>query len=73
MAMLITSTTDIPYERAIIASRFINGSIISFGEHSLLVHYAIGNEDSQKEKRLMASREILHYCDVLIRELLSLP
>ncbi|MDR1514824.1 MAG: TetR family transcriptional regulator [Synergistaceae bacterium] len=73
MAMLITSTTDIPYERAIIASRFINGSIISFGEHSLLVYYAIGDEDSQKEKLQLVSDEILHYCDVLIRELLHLP
>ncbi|MDR1020400.1 MAG: TetR/AcrR family transcriptional regulator [Synergistaceae bacterium] len=73
MAKLITSTTDIPYERAIIASRFINGSIISFGEHSLLVYYAIGDEEGQKKKLELVSGEILRYCDVLIRELLQMP
>jgi AcrR family transcriptional regulator len=73
MAMLIVAATDIPYEKAVIASRFINGSIISFGEHSQLVQYALGNEDNlDQELRPWVRNEIAHYCDVVIRDLLGL-
>lgn len=74
MAMLITAVTDIPYEKALIASRFINGSIISFGEHARLVQYALGNDENlDQELRPWIRLEIAHYCDVVIRDLLQIP
>jgi TetR/AcrR family transcriptional regulator, regulator of cefoperazone and chloramphenicol sensitivity len=73
MALLIIAVTDIPYEKAVIASRFINGSIISFGEHSRLVQYALGNEENMdQELRPWIRQEIAHYCDVVIRDLLQM-
>ena len=44
IAKLIMSGAGIPYKNALVASRFINGSVISFGEHSLLVKYTLGLE-----------------------------
>lgn len=73
MAMLIVSVTGLPYEKAVIASRFINGSIISFGEHSQLVQYALGNGGSLDQELLPWVRnEIGHYCDVVIRDVLGM-
>jgi len=73
MAMLIIAVTDIPYEKALIASRFINGSIISFGEHSHLVQYALGNDENpDQELRPWIRLEIVHYCDAVIRDLLKI-
>lgn len=73
MAMLITAVTDLSYEKAMIASRYINGSVIAFGEHSQLVQYALGNEDNlDQELSPWIRKEIQHYCDVVIRDLLKL-
>lgn len=74
MAMLIVAATDLPYETAMIASRFINGSIISFGEHSQLVQYALGNQENlDQELQPWIRREIARYCDVIIRDVLGMP
>lgn len=73
MAELIAKVTGMPYEKAYIASRYLNGSIISFGEHSRLVQYALGNEDNlDQELHPWIRKEIADYCDTIIRKVLSL-
>lgn len=42
VARLISAGSGLPFRNALVASRFLNGSIISFGEHSLLVKYSLG-------------------------------
>ncbi len=73
MAMLLTAVTDFTYEKAIIASRYINGSIISFGEHSQLVQYALGNsEDLEEELSIWVRSDVRHYCEIIVKDILKI-
>lgn len=71
MAILFAKSSDISYEKAMIASRFINGSIISFGEHSLLVQFSLGIEQSTEEALpVWIGKTIKEYCLTLVWHIL---
>ena len=59
LARLIEATTDSSYAEAIIASRFLNGSIIAFGEHSELVYQAL-NDAGEDTRNMEWVRDDLH-------------
>lgn len=74
IAELIAAATPTPYKDAIIASRFINGSIIAFGEHSLLVQYALLDAKSVNDKpEKWTHDQIVHYSDIFVRDILGMP
>lgn len=50
VAKLISAGAGLPFQNAMVASRFINGGLISFGEHSLLVKYTLGLGDNDGEE-----------------------
>lgn len=72
MARLIAKSSGMEYKKAVIASRFINGSIISFGEHALLVQYALGEEGDGVLQPWIRD-EIVKYSGAIIRKALSMP
>lgn len=68
--LVIATNSEISYESAIIASRFVNGSIISFGEHDLLVRYSLNINDTSEKLPEFIQNEIRYYCQLLIKDLL---
>jgi len=73
IARLIAASTGMEYKDAIIASRFINGSIIAFGEHTLLVQYALSDSKSASvEPQEWVHEQILHYSDLFVKDILGI-
>ena len=69
--LVIAANNKISYESAVIASRFINGSIISFGEHDLIVRYSL-NINNSEELPEFIQNEIRYYCLLLVKDFLWL-
>ena len=69
VAKLISRGANIPYKKALIASRFLNGGIVSFGEHSILVKYSIGAALDDEEMPQWVRRQIFSHMKCFINEL----
>ena len=66
LARLIEAVTDQSYAKAIVASRFLNGSIISFGEHSALVDWALKDSNINMEDMAWVQGDIHCYASALL-------
>ena len=73
VAKLISAGSGLPFRNALVASRFLNGSIISFGEHSLLVKYSLGLETPEDGElpewvRKQITRHVYDFMDSVFEE-----
>ncbi len=68
--LVLATNSKISYESAVIASRFINGSIIAFGEHDLLVRCALNIDDNSGKLPEFIQNEVRSYCHSLVKDLL---
>lgn len=72
LARLIEAVTDRTYAQAIIASRFVNGSIISFGEHAVLVDYSLADASIPKNHTSWIQGDIHCYASALLANVFQL-
>jgi AcrR family transcriptional regulator len=70
--LLIATRNRVSYERAVIASRYVNGSIISFGEHDLIVRYSLNMTNNDQELPSWIRNEIQYYCHLVVKSLIAL-
>lgn len=71
VAKLISAGAGMPFKNAMVASRFINGGVISFGEHSLLVKYSLGLETEGDELPEWIRRQITEHVYSFIDKLFA--
>ena len=72
LAELIAAVTPLDYSKSIIASRFLNGSIISFGEHSLLVQKAIEDSSADSVDATSVQKAVREYATTLLKDMFEL-
>lgn len=70
LANLISILADMPMENAIISSRFINGSIISFGEHKLLVQNSLNINTNFEETPEWVQNELNKNCKIFLNSII---
>lgn len=71
IAELFVAATGMDFEKALVASRFVNGAVIAFGEHSLLVRHAVGEKNQLKVEEV--SECITQYCRSFVCSILDYP
>ncbi len=72
LALLLEAVTDRTFAQAIIASRFINGSIIAFGEHSALVAQALVDAEDEAEDMAWVRGDLHCYASAFLAHLFQL-